>query len=170
MDKGWAPNWQSFNLVQLSENPVGSGIYTYQWTVKAGHPLEVHYKYGFDDGIDSIDNEAPAGQNHVRIIRTPASGSYDMPLDTYGNQHVEPPFGGLTVSPATGGNVRVQWLGRPGLHLQTSGSVTGSWTDHVETDGAVWIGSTNNTSDGTAIITNMPAGGKAGFFRLIKPN
>ena len=172
LDDGWARNWNTTSyLFPLTEDPVGSGIYTFQWTVKAGHPVDVHYKYGFADGLgDSIDNEAPSGQDHIRVIRTPASGTYNMPMDTFGNQHQEPAFGGLTVGPATGGNVTVQWLSRPGVYLQNGGSVTGPWTNHVETDGNVWIGNTNLTSDGMAIVTNLPAGGKAGFFRLVKPN
>jgi hypothetical protein len=170
LDAGWASTWIPPHLQQIYEGVPGSGIYTFQYTVKAGHPVEVHYKFGFDDGTDSIDNEAPSGQDHVRIIRTLASGSYTMPTDTYGSQVVEPPFGQLTVGPAAGGNVAVQWLGRPGVYLQTSSSLTGSWTNHAETDGNVWLGATNATSNGTATTTNLPAGGKAGFFRLVKPN
>jgi hypothetical protein len=170
LDAGWATTWIPPHLQAMTETVAGSRIYTYTYTVKAGHPVEVHYKYGFDDGTDSIDNEAPSGQDHVRIIRTPAYGSYAMPVDTYGNQHVEPNFGQLTVSPATGGNVLVKWLGRPGVYLQNNSGLTGSWTNHTGTDGNVWTGMTNSTSDGLATVTNLPAGGSAGFFRLVKPN
>ena len=170
LDAGWATTWIPPHLQAMTETVAGSRIYTYTYTVKAGHPVEVHYKYGFDDGTDSIDNEAPSGQDHVRIIRTPAYGSYAMPVDTYGNQHVEPNFGQLTVNPATGGNVLVKWLGRPGVYLQNNSGLTGSWTNHTGTDGNVWTGMTNSTSDGLATVTNLPAGGSAGFFRLVKPN
>jgi len=87
-------------------------------------------------------------------------------MDTYGNQLVEPAFGQLTVSRATGGKVSVKWLGRPGLQLQSSSSPTGAWTNITATDGNSWTGPTNATSNGTATVTNLPAGSKAGFFRL----
>jgi hypothetical protein len=170
LDGGWISSWDSSTLdingVQMTENPLGSGIYTFTYVVSAGQPVEVHYKFGFDDGSDSIDNEAPFQVDHVRIIRTPASGSYTMPTDTYGNQVVEPAFGQLTISPAAGKKVSVKWLGRPGLQLQSSSSPTGSWTNITGTDGNSWTGPTNATSNGTASVTNLPAGGKTGFFRL----
>jgi hypothetical protein len=170
-DNGWAPSpWSPANLRQMTENPPGSQIYTYTHTVLAGHPVDIHYKYGFDDGANPFDNEAPAYQDHVRVIRTPASGSYTLPTDTFGTQYVEPSFGKLTVTPAAGGNVTVKWVGRPGVKLQTSGNITGSWASQNATDGSTWTGSSAATSDGTATVTNLPASGSAGYFRLVKPN
>jgi hypothetical protein len=171
-DNGWAPSpWSPPNMRKMTETPTGSGIYSYTHTVLAGHPVDVHYKYGFDDGVNSLDNEAPAYQDHIRVVRLPASGSYTMPTDTFGNQHAEPSFGLLSIVPASGGNVTIQWLGRPGVKLQSNAGLTsGSWNNHDATDGSVWIGITNSTSDGLTTVTNLPAGGSAGFFRLVKPN
>jgi hypothetical protein len=170
-DNGWAPSpWSPPNL-RLMTRIGGSSTYTYTHTVLAGHPVDIHYKYSFDDGVNPLDNEAPAYQDHIRVVRTPASGSYTLPMDTFGNQHVEPAFGGLTIAPAVGGKVSVQWLGRPGVKMQNNTSLNGgAWTTHDGTDGATWTGTTTSTSDGTATVTNLPASGSAGFIRLVKPN
>lgn len=171
-DTGWAPSpWAIPNMRQMTETPTGSRIYTYTHTVLAGHPVDIHYKYGYDDGVNNLDNEAPAYQDHVRVVRLTATGSYTMPTDTFGNQHVEPSMNMVSITPAGGGNVSVKWLGRPGVKLQKSGSVSGgSWSSYDATDGSTWTGTTNITSDGWACSTNLPAGGSAGFFRLVKPN
>jgi hypothetical protein len=168
-DNGWAPSpWKPSHLRQMNENPIGSGIYTWTQTVQAGKTVVMHYKYGFDDGVNALDNEAPAFQDHSRVIRLTAGGSYTLPQDTFGDQHVEPNFNMVSVTPA-GANVTVKWLGRPGVMLQSASSLTGTWTTNTATDGGVWTGSTTPMSDGTACITNVPASSK-GFFRLIKPN
>jgi hypothetical protein len=175
LDNGWQSSWLGADLysagLTMTENPVGSQIYWYTNVVKAGHPVEIHYKYAFSvAGASSDDNEAPAFSDHIRIVRLTSSGTYIMPQDTFGNQRVEPNFGNLTVTPAGGGNVTVSWLGRPGVKLQSVASLTGAWATNSATDGAVWTGTTANTADGPATVTNVPASGSTGFFRLIKTN
>ncbi len=171
-DNGWAPSpWAIPNMRLMTETPVGSGIYKYTHTVLAGHPVDIHYKYGFDDGANNLDNEAPGYQDHIRVIRITSGGSYTLPTDTFGNQRVEPSFGQLSITPASNGKVSVNWLGRPGVKLQSNASLTGSsWSNHNATDGLNWVGTTNLTSDGWASSTNLPMGSSSGFFRLIKPN
>jgi hypothetical protein len=170
-DNGWAPSpWSPPNLRAMTENPVGSGVFTYTHTVLAGHPVDIHYKYGYDDGADDLDNEAPAYQDHIRVVRLTTTGSYTMPTDTFGDQHIEPAFGQLSIAPASGGKVSVKWLGRPGVKLQSSGSISSGWGSDDATDGATWTGTTNATSDGWASATNLPVGSGNRFFRLVKPN
>jgi hypothetical protein len=137
------------SLPALSNNPVGSTNYSVDILVPKGSPVMQTYKYG----INGNDDEAPAGNNHVRYIRQ--TGTYVMPLDKFGTQAVETSFGNLQASSSTPGHVLISWLGRPGVHLQTKSSITGSWTDHPETDGLS--------------STNWPSAGAPQFFRLIKP-
>jgi hypothetical protein len=136
---------------QMVNDPPGSEIYTLTLVVPKGTSLQLTYKYG----IDGYDNEAAVGQNHVRLVRS-AQGNYTMPMDQFGKQLVEPSFGNLAIGSPSSGNIPITWLGRPGVHLQTSTNLAnGTWQDHVETDG---LGS-----------TNWPVGDGAVFFRLIKP-
>lgn len=144
--------WDATSLAafQLTNNPPGSEIYSLQVLMPVGSPVEVTYKYS----INGPDNEAAGGQNHVRFVRQ--VGSYVLPQDSFGNQLVEDSFGNLQASASTPGHVLISWLGRPGIHLQSSGGVSsGSWQDYPQTDGA---GS-----------TNWPTAGAARFFRLIRP-
>jgi len=143
-------NWDAGTLAayQLTNNPVGSGIYTLDLLLAKGSPVQQTYKYG----INGNDDEAGAGNNHVRYVRS--TGTYVMPLDTFGNPLVEASFGNLKASPSTAAHVLISWLGRPGVHLQTKSSLTGSWTDHPETD--------------SLSSTNWPSSGGPTFFRLIK--
>ncbi len=143
---GWDPT--SLAPFELTNNPVGSRLYTLPLLRPKGSPIQVTYKYSINGG----DNEAGTGQNHVRYIR--AVGTYTMPMDTFGNQYVEPSFGNLQASPSTAGHVLISWLGRPGVNLQTSTDLT-RWLDHPETDGLS--------------STNWPSSGGPLFFRLIKP-
>lgn len=171
MTGGWIKTWNPLALSgnQMTEQTPGSGIYTYTFLVPKGNPVEVHYKYGFDDGVDSVDNEAAAYQDHIRNIRTSATGTYVMPTDTYGNQHVEPSFGQLTVGSPSAGTVPLTWLGRPGVYVQTSTNlISGSWVNHYETDGTNWSNGFSSTN-GLVSAANWPAGGRSQFFRLIKP-
>ena len=135
---------------QLTNNPVGSEVYSLDVLFPKGKPVVVNYKYTINGG----DNEAASGLNHVRYIRS--VGSYVMPLDTFGNQYVESSFGNLTAASAPGGKVAVSWLGRPGVRLQTRANLgsSGSWVEHAETDG---LSSTNWTANGGSL-----------FFRLVK--
>jgi hypothetical protein len=140
--------WDTF-LPQCTNNPVGSRIYSIDLLVPKGGPVQQTYKYG----INGVDDEAGAGQNHVRYIRS--TGTYVMPLDVFGNQLVESSFGDLKATASIPGRVLISWTGRPGVHLQTKPALVGSWTDHPETDG---LSSTNWPTDGNALL-----------FRLVRP-
>ena len=157
-----------------------AGIYTNTIIIPIGMPVAFEYKYGIGIGTNSPadggprDNEAAVGVNHYRVLRSTATGSYVMPVDTFGNQYHEPFFsasakaaGQLTVGAPVGGAVPVTWLGRPGAHLQGTTNLTGSWTDYLNTDGANWISGVN-TTNGLLSVTNMPATGDK-YFRLVKP-
>jgi hypothetical protein len=160
------PQWQ------LTNNPVGSQIYSLAVLLPKGSPVRVQYKYS----IDGWDNGAGVGVDRFRDVRTLALANYAFPQDTFTNQYVEnlysyPPrdFGDLAIGAPSGGNVPVQWLGRPGVHLQTAGDLSGgTWTDLYNTDGTNWTAGTMGPS-GLISMTNYPAGAGATFFRLVKP-
>lgn len=141
-------NWDT-SLPALPNNPVGSTNYSVDIFLPKGSPVMQTYKYG----INGVDDEAAAGNNHVRYVRQ--TGTYVMPLDKFGTQTVETSFGNLQASRSTPGQVLISWLGRPGVHLQTKTSITGPWIDHPETD--------------SLSSTNWPSAGAPQFFRLIKP-
>jgi hypothetical protein len=143
--------WDGSLLPQLTNNPVGSQAYSIDVLLAKGSPVQQTYKYG----INGNDNEAPQGNNHVRYVRT--TGTYVMPLDTFGAMVVDPSFGNLQASVSTTpDHVLISWLGRPGVFLQTKTSLPGGlWVDHPETDGLS--------------STNWPSGGSSLFFRLVKP-
>ena len=170
LNGGWSATWNNLSLPQMTEElPTGSGIYTFTYTVPAGNPVNVKYKYSFNDGVNSFDNEAPSFQDHGRTIRTTVTGSYTNALDTFGNQYVEPTFGQLAVGAPAGGAVGLTWLGRPGVYVQTCTNLTsGSWVNHTNTDGIYWDTGSYSTN-GLVSATNWPAGGGSQFFRLIKP-
>ena len=142
-------NWNQ-SLPQLTNNPVGSGIYSIELLVPKGSPVMQTYKYS----INGPDNEAPQGNNHVDFIRT--VGSYTFPMDTFGNPLSGISFGNLEVRKSDATHTLISWLGRPGVHLQTRTNLTtGAWVEHLETDGMSF--------------TNWPSGGSSTFFRLIRP-
>jgi len=166
LDGSWTA-WNPIALNTMTENPPGSTNYTFSYLVHKGSLVRMQYKYGFDDGT-SYDNEAPSGQDHVRYIRTTATGAYTVPNDTFGVQYGEPSFGELSAGPASGGAVAVKWLGRPGVRLQSSSTLSGgAWTDHFVTDGTNWSAGTSSTN-GLVSSTNWPAASGNQFFRLIK--
>jgi hypothetical protein len=136
----------------MTADPPDSEIYKYTVLVPAGFTVRTpNYRYS----INGTNNEASAG-NHRRYIRS--AGSYQMPLDTWGNMFSDPTsFGNLAIGPKSGTNVAVTWTGRPGVRLQVNSNLTAAatWTDLFSTDG---------TS-----ATNYPVIGNARFFRLIKP-
>jgi hypothetical protein len=134
----------------MTNNPVGSKVYSLQLTVPAGTVFAVDYKYG----INGADDEAGFQQNHIRYIR--ANGNFVMPMDTFGDQLVEPAFGNLKIANPSAGAVLITWLGLPNVHLQTSSNPGAGWQDHPETAGLS--------------STNWPVGGGSLFFRLIQPN
>ncbi len=141
----------SLNNYLLANNPPGTLVYTFTKTFLAGQPRIVTYKYA----INGLDNEAGFAQDHKRYIRS-TTGTYILPLDTFGTQTVEPKFGNLVIAKPTGGVLPVTWTGYPGVSLQTSTSLTGSWST---------VGNTDGQSS-----TNWPATGNGNrYFRLIQP-
>ncbi len=165
------PSFFTWNtsLPQLTNNPIGSLIYSIDILLPAGSSIQQTYKYG----INANDDEAGSGNNHVRYVRT--TGRYVMPMDKFGTQHGEPAsFGQLSASTASAGRVPVTWLGLPHVHLQTSTNLT-AWADRPETDGASgWTsGTLQSPSDGTGngfiSSTNYSTGSGRTFFRLVQP-
>lgn len=160
LTNGWYSSWgamwpetQLFDDGTHGDAVASNHIYTCQYLVPNGKTVRVQYKYG----IDSSDNEAASGSDHVRYIRS--VGTYVMPFDTFGsiaNNEPAPGFGNLTIGPPSVGHVLISWLGRPGVYLQSISSLTGGvWQDHLDTDGLS--------------STNYPVGTAPLFFRLIKP-
>ena len=160
LTNGWYTSWgamwpetQLFDDGTHGDAVAGDHIYTCQYLVPKGKTLRVQYKYG----IDSSDNEAASGSDHVQYIHT--VGTYAMPLNTFGSiadNEPAPGFGNLKIGHVSGGHVPISWLGLPGVHLQSVGSLTGGvWQDLMATEGL------NST--------NYPVGTAPVFFRLIKP-
>ncbi|HEY4415686.1 MAG TPA: hypothetical protein VGO57_08345 [Verrucomicrobiae bacterium] len=165
---GWT-SWNPIALNQMLNNPAGSQIYQFSYVVPKGSPILLDYKFSMGySAVTNYDNEAPAYQDHFRYIRATATGTYTMPMDTFGNQYSEPQFGELKAIAGSAGAVSVAWLGRPGVHLQTTANLSGGgWQDIQATDGTNWT--TGYLSpDGFISQTNYQATGQA-FFRLIKP-
>jgi hypothetical protein len=160
----WNNNTWNVLLPSLTNNPVGSELYSIMMTIPKGNPVALTYKYS----INGTDNEAGFAQNHVRYVRQ--GTTYTLPMDTFGNQYNEPGFPvGLSIGAPSGGKALISWLGRPGVHLQTkSGLAGGSWYNALETDGNVWTTGITSTN-GFVSRTNYPVGATPTFFRLIKP-
>lgn len=159
---GWLPEdlYPTYELNQVGT----SEIYTNTFLVPQGSSIPLTYKYS----IDASDDEAPSGDNHVRIIRTSATGSYVFPLDVFANQYNEPSFGQLSAIKGTAGTVQLSWLGAPNVEVQTSTNLTGnSWTNHPETAGTVWSAGTMGTN-GLISVTNWPTVGGNQYFRLVQ--
>jgi hypothetical protein len=148
-------------LPMLTNNPVGSSNYSIDLLLPKGSPVQQTYKYG----INGNDNEAAPNLNHVRYVRT--TGTYQMPLDTFGNQLAEPSFGLLSSGPASAGHVPISWLGRPGVHLQVNLDLVSQWQDVLITDGSTWSNG-YPSPNGLVSVTNWPAGDAKSFFRLIE--
>lgn len=160
-------------------------LYTNTIVIPAGIPVSISYQYGIDPGGvygGPLENEAPSGANHYRVIRSTVLNPYVLPTDVFTNQpYVEPVFapgnlyqfsgtlggGNLSVGGASGGNVPVSWLGRPGAHLQSATLLTGPWQDVAGTDGTNLTSGTV-TPNGLMTTTNWPAAGNT-FFRLVRP-
>jgi hypothetical protein len=112
-----------------------SALYTITVPINLGQSLDLVYKYG----IDGMDDEAGFLNNHERWVRSlPA---YTMPTDTFGAQGAatqsEGSFGDLTISHAGTSSVTLSWIGRRGVHLQTSTNLSAGagWTNLLLTDG-----------------------------------
>jgi hypothetical protein len=121
--------------------------FTGSFTIPAGQTHKITYKYGIYHSNGSqfntnCDNEGVFGQNHERYIRN--SGTYNLPTDIFGAPRVgkyaagagEPLYGIALGSPMPG-HLPINWLGFPGVHLQTcTNLVTPVWQDLSGTDGA----------------------------------
>ena len=119
-----------------------------------------------------------AGQvdNHNRYIRS--YPNYSMPTDLWdgqgsGNSN-ESSFGNLTIA-GSGSNVALTWLGRPGVHLQSTASLVPPivWTPLPLTDGTNLIvnqGPGNTPPVGYA-TKSYPVGGAntSLFYELVGP-
>ena len=150
----WMPwwSWGAPPLEMIMTNyPPGSMIYVISQTFNQGNSVPLTYKYS----INGLDNEAAFATNHLRYIRT--TGSYSLPLDTFGSQLHEASFGSLKIGQPSGGHAPISWLGRPGVHLQTATNLAASvlWQDLPATDGMSQ--------------TNYPVSPGQNFFRLINP-
>lgn len=141
-----------------------SDVYTNSLVVPRGQSVAVTYKYSFD----GADNENGSNTNHIRYIRTYGT-NYVFPQDVWSwtiqplaypnpgitsTNIVEPSFGYLAAGAPSGGNIPITWLGRPGVVLENSSSLTSG----------IW--NTNTATDGTQSI-NWPNSGDQ-FFRLLK--
>ncbi len=146
----WSPIALTTAGLTCGNNPAGSQVYTFQKTFLKNQSRFVDYKYS----INGADNEAGFGQDHGRYIRS-TNGVYTLPLDTFGNQYREPKFGNLAIGRPVAGALPVTWLGYPGVNLQTSSSLNGSWANVPNTD--------------SQSSTNWPSTGGIKFFRLIQP-
>jgi hypothetical protein len=161
-------------------------IYTNTVIIPAGTPVALSYQYGMDPGSFNggpLEDEAPSGANHFRVVRSTAVNPYTMPADTFTNQPYQESLfapgniyegmgtlagGNLTVGTPVAGAIPVSWLGRPGAHLQSATSVSGPWTDIWATDGTNWTSGVN-TTNGLMSVTNRPSASGTTFFRLVKP-
>jgi hypothetical protein len=149
----WIP-WWSWNSpppeFQMTNNPVGSEIYTISLAFPPGFSVPLTYKYSINGG----DNEAGFGINHLRYVRS--TGVYSLPMDTFGSQLHEQSFGNLQMGKPTAGKSLISWLGRPGVWLQKNTNLTStSWQNLPATDGLS--------------STNYPISAAREFFRLVKP-
>jgi hypothetical protein len=151
---GWITPWNPINLAsyQLTRNGT-SEVYTYSQTFLKGQGRSVTYKYA----INGTDNEAAPYQNHFRYIRSTGGAAYNMPLDTFGNQYVEPKVGGLVIGQPSGGSVLVTWLPYSNVQLQSNSSLNNpaGWQNVAGTMGAS--------------SKSITVGGAPQYFRLIQP-
>lgn len=109
----------------------GDKIFSDQYLFTRGSPVRIQYKYG----INGEDNEAAPMNDHVRYIR--ATGTYVMPIDTFGTITQEADPGTLSIARTSLTQITVSWNGRPGVRLQACSTLPGgTWTDVAGTDGA----------------------------------
>jgi hypothetical protein len=180
-DQGGAPP-PGYQMIRVGS----SSLYTNTIVLPAGTVVGLQYQYGVDlySGYGGpLQNEAPSGVNHARVVRSTGITPYVMPTDTFTNQPYQEPLfapgniyqgmgtlagGNLKVGSAVVGNIPVSWLGRPGAHLQVTSNLAGGvWQDIPATDGTNWTSGVQ-TADGLMSVTNWPGGGAA-YFRLVKP-
>jgi hypothetical protein len=155
----WGPwgtmdgTWQLFDDGATGGDAVANdGIYTIQVNVPRGAQTRVTYKYG----INSEDNEAAVGNDHVRYIR--ATGTYTMPLDKFGaatQETRDAEVGGLNIARGADGHLTITWNGAAGVKLQRVDLNTGAATDVPGTEG-------QSSAD---VVPTEPMA----FYRLVKP-
>ena len=118
--------------------------------------------------MTELDDEAPSGSNHLRIIRSIPTGAYSFPTDAFGKQYNEPQFGELSVGKGTPGTVLLSWLGAPNVTVLTASSIRGaSWTALPQTSGAYWSAGVSSVN-GLVSQTNWPTAGGNTYFRLLQ--
>jgi hypothetical protein len=168
----WAPGGVAPPPYEMVEVPADSVSPIYQLTVPVnqGQSVDLIYKYGINGG----DYEAGFGDNHTRYIRS--IPNYAMPTDAYGSQgsstSSELSFGNL-VAAKSSGNIVLTWLGRTGVHLQKTTSLTPPivWTQLPLTDGTNLIvtqGPGTSPSVGYAGTNYSSVSGNT-YFELIGP-
>jgi hypothetical protein len=151
---GWL-NWDPISLSAEQMTAIGStSNYTYSVLFSKGHSRLLNYKYG----MNGADDEAPSGQNHLRYIRSTGGGTYQMPVDIFGTQTIEPKIGGLTIGNPSGSNIPVSWLPYPTALLQSTTNLT-----IPNVNGAIWTDDSATLGQGS---TNWPVSGGSVFFRL----
>jgi hypothetical protein len=149
----------AYQMTQISNTT----LFTITLPVLLNQYADLEYKYS----LDGYDNEAGFNLNHNRWIRS--MPDYTMPVDTFGSQgasdSVEVSFGNLAITNLGNNQVSVSWLGRDGVELQTSSSLSPAvWTSQPLTDG------TNLTvGPGGEASTNYTIGLGNLFYRLTGP-
>lgn len=158
LPSGWA-QWgtipfeqEAFDSGTNGDALANDGVYTWQYTLPRGASARLAYKYS----INNADNEAAAGNDHIRYVR--AGGSYTLPLDVFGTMTqetlVEAP-GDIAIRVGTAGKVVLTWQGAPGIKVQRMSDVTGGTVETI------------NETDGLSSY-EVPATGTAAFFRLVR--
>jgi hypothetical protein len=138
-------------------------LFTITLPVNKGQSADLIYKYS----INGLDDEAGFGDNHERWIRS--QPNYTMPVDTYASQgastQTEIPFGNLAITQTTNNQIQLSWLGRPGVQLQTTPTLSPAvWTSQPFTDGTNLL-----VAPGGTASTNYTTGASSLFYRLVGP-
>ncbi len=153
---GWWPWGANPPEYQLTNNPVGSEIYTLTLLVPKGNPIVLTYKYG----IDGNDDESGWKTNHVRTIRT--QETCILPLDTFGNQYVEPPFEaspiGVTYS---GSTLTLNWASVAGRIYQVE------YRTNLTQIGWLNLGPTNAATGAVMSATDAIGPDQQRFYRVV---
>ncbi len=141
----WYPPFTGSD-VALGMTLLSGNIYTADLAALQGQPLKFTYRYS----IGGLDNE---NATHVRYALS--TNTYVLPTDTFGTTVTENAVPNLGAAVSTPGHIAFSWLGRAGVQLQSSSSLSGPWTTVAGTDGA--------SSASVAI------GAGSQFFRLVEP-
>ena len=150
----WNPLALSSANLTCTNNPPGSSNWSCQVTIPKYHSRSLSYRFAVDPSGVANEPQNPNGKNHFRYIRS-TNGTYNLPLDTWGVDVVEPKFGNLTIGAPSGGQVPLNWLGYPGASL-VSGTDISQVTNVVA--------GTSGQSSATIPTTNS-----TGYYRLYGP-